>query len=312
MKAMVDNGTWRVVPPKAGIKAIKCHWVYAKKMDSAGNVKRYKARLVANGYLQREGIDFFQTYSPVVKFTTLRTVVAFAAVRKYSLLQADAVDAYLQSYLPENERVRMIQPPGHPVGPPHHELEMVRAIFGLKQSGFHWNELCDRQLKAIGWQASPHDPCLYTKMVKGDVVVLCVYVDDFLLAAPTDDIADKLLNEMETKISLKRQGNAEFLLGVKISRNGNRITLPQTAYISTVLDCNTETNKMRLNCTASQTQVGLRNRIDDQCLAKFGLWEVLRCLGDRPDNERSRRRHAKQSTLRWQWQPRSVFSCAAF
>ncbi|KAH9113192.1 hypothetical protein AeMF1_012581 [Aphanomyces euteiches] len=235
MKAMADNGTWRVVPPKAGIKAIKFHWVYAKKMNSAGNVKRYKARLVANGYLQREGIDFFQTYSPVVKFTTLRTVVAFAAVRKYSLVQPDAVDAYLQSYLPENERVRMIQPPGHPVGPPHHELEMVRAIFGLKQSGFHWNKLCDRQLKAIGWQASPHDPCLYTKMVKGDVVVLCVYVDDFLLAAPTDDIADKLLNEMETKISLKRQGNTEFLLGVKIFRNGNRITLSQTAYISTVL-----------------------------------------------------------------------------
>ncbi|KAH9076395.1 hypothetical protein Ae201684P_010341 [Aphanomyces euteiches] len=198
-------------------------------------------------------------------------------------------------------------------------------------------------------------------MVKGDVVVLCVYVDDFLLAAPTDDIADKLLNE--TKISLKRQGNAEFLLGVKTSRNGNRITLSQTAYISTVLkpfgmdkcaptqtpeitgteaewgepdspDASMETYRAIVGslvylttCTrpdlahavqrlsrylhapkechmngakrvmsylqrtkdfglqygneqdeitlhGSQTQVGLRNRIDDQCLAKFGLWAV--------------------------------------
>ncbi|KAH9113926.1 hypothetical protein LEN26_008746 [Aphanomyces euteiches] len=96
MKAMVAIGTWRVlqVPPKAGVKVIKCHWVYAEKTDSAGNVTRYKARLVANGYLQQEGIDFFQKYSPV-KFTTLRTVIAFAVMSKYSLVQADAVDAYL-------------------------------------------------------------------------------------------------------------------------------------------------------------------------------------------------------------------------
>ncbi|KAH9130208.1 hypothetical protein LEN26_008745 [Aphanomyces euteiches] len=129
----------------------------------------------------------------------------------------------------------MVQPPGHPVGPPHFELEMVQAIFGLKQSGGHWNELCDKQLKSIGWKSSPHDPCLYTKRINGDIVVLCVYVDDFLLVTPTDGISDMFLTEMETKISLKRQCNAEFILGVKISRSGNRIILSQAAYALAVL-----------------------------------------------------------------------------
>ncbi|KAF0703375.1 hypothetical protein AaE_015405 [Aphanomyces astaci] len=235
--AMTANGTWEIQQVPTSQRSLRCHWVYAKKIDSEGNVTRYKARLVANGSTQEQGVDYFQSYSPVVKLVTLRTVISFATANEYRMEQADAVDAYLQSFLPENERIIMDQPPGHQLGPMGSKLRMIRPLWGLKQSGLHWNVYCDAGLKKIGFVPSLHDPCLYTRTSNGKITLLCVYVDDFLIAAPTKEAVVAVLDAMEGdgKIRLKRQGALQYLLGIKISQADGITTLNQATYAKAVL-----------------------------------------------------------------------------
>jgi hypothetical protein len=108
--ALIDNKTWHLVPPKRGINVIDCKWVYKVKQKSDGSLDRYKARLVAKGFRQRYGIDYEDTFNPVVKPTTIRTILFVAVSRGWSLRQLDVQNAFLHGYL---EDVYMKQPHGY-------------------------------------------------------------------------------------------------------------------------------------------------------------------------------------------------------
>ncbi|KAF0730900.1 hypothetical protein Ae201684_011782 [Aphanomyces euteiches] len=236
LDGIIDNNTFKVIPAGPNERSIKCHWVYNKKIDSEGKVTRFKARLVANGYLQQHGVDFFESYSPVVKIVTLRMILSCISKWSYHVEQCDVVDAYLQSYLPEEERVIMDQPSEYALGPPDHKLLLLKSLFGLKQSGYHWNEMCDDVLKRLQYEQSLHDPCLYTKRSRdGQIMIVCVYVDDFLVAGPDGDYVNAMLDELEELMKIKRQGPVNYLLGIKIERINGNIKLSQANYARSIL-----------------------------------------------------------------------------
>jgi len=133
--ALVNNGTWELVCPTTTTNIVGCKWIFRIKRNSNGSVDRYKACLVAKGFHQRPGVDYLETFSPVIKPTTIRLVLSLAVANRWSLRQLDINNAFLQGSL--SETVFMAQPPGFiDSDHPSHVCKLHKAIYGLKQALF--------------------------------------------------------------------------------------------------------------------------------------------------------------------------------
>ncbi|GKB67012.1 ribonuclease H-like domain-containing protein [Tanacetum coccineum] len=129
--ALVKNGTWLLVPRPAGVNMVRSMWLFKHKFHADGTLSRYKARLVANGSSQQLGVDFDETFSPVVKPATIRTVLSLAVSRQWPIHQLDVKNAFLNDDL--SETVYMHQPPGFVDSRyPHHVFLLQRSLYGLK------------------------------------------------------------------------------------------------------------------------------------------------------------------------------------
>lgn len=132
-EALLKNKTWHLVPPKKGRNIVDCKWVYKINRGLDGNIERYKARLVAKGFRQRYGIDYEETFSPVVKAAIIWLVLSLAVSRNWCLRQLDVTNAFLHGYLEED--VFMKQPPGYEdKTKPNYVCKLDRALYGLKQA----------------------------------------------------------------------------------------------------------------------------------------------------------------------------------
>uniref|UniRef100_H3GVG6 Uncharacterized protein n=1 Tax=Phytophthora ramorum TaxID=164328 RepID=H3GVG6_PHYRM len=155
--------------------------VFKIKRKADGSIEKYKARLVAKGFKKKYGIDYTETFSPVVKYVTLRMIIAIAKYFGWPLDQLDVVTAFLYGVM--KEVVFCVVPEGVELDGGFDCLEPVKAIYGLKQASRVWNETFDEFMCSIGFQVSAFDPCLYIKMVDSHcvLVLVLVYVDDVLI-----------------------------------------------------------------------------------------------------------------------------------
>ena len=151
LAALERTSTWELVPLPPGAVPITCKWVYKVKTRSDGSVERYKARLVARGFQQEHGRDYDETFAPVAHMTTIRTLVAVAAVRRWSLSQLDVKNAFLHGDL--QQEVYMVPPPGFAVSPGL-VCRLRRALYGLKQAPRAWFERFSTAVTAAGFQPS--------------------------------------------------------------------------------------------------------------------------------------------------------------
>ncbi|KAK1648882.1 hypothetical protein QYE76_066687 [Lolium multiflorum] len=158
--ALMKNKTWRLVPPRSGHNVIDCRWIYKIKRKADGTIDRYKARLVAKGFKQRYGIDYEDTFSPVVKIATVRLVLALSVSRGWSLRQLDVKNAFLHGVL--EEEVYMRQPPGYEDSAhPNYICKLDKALYGLKQAPRAWYSRLSSKLLALGFVASKSDTSLF-------------------------------------------------------------------------------------------------------------------------------------------------------
>ena len=172
------NDTWQLVELPSGRKPIGCKWVFKVKHDSDGNVERFKARLVVKGYAQKYGIDYEETFSPVLRFSSIRSPLAFAVQNDMLIHQMDIVTTFLNGKV--DEEIYMEQPDGYVIAGKENLVCWLRKfLYGLKQSPHCWYSAFREYMESIEFKQTNADPCVYVRTL-GTITIVAVYVDDLI------------------------------------------------------------------------------------------------------------------------------------
>ena len=234
--ALLENKTWELAKLPPGRKAIGSRWVFVIKHKADGSVERYKARLVAQGYSQRPGLDYGETYASTVKWATLRAILAIAAFEDLEVESVDISSAFLNGEI--DAEIYMQQPEGFTQGDKTDVLRLLKSIYGLKQASRIWHDKLDSVLSTIGFKKVQSDNSLWIYMKDGVRIIVPVFVDDLTLVSKDMASINSVIAHLEKNFKLRRLGGIEFLLGVKIERDRGKHTihLSQRQYILDILE----------------------------------------------------------------------------
>jgi hypothetical protein len=235
MDSILANGTWEVTDRPYGCKPVGCKWVFKKKLRPDGTIEKYKARLVAKGYTQKEGEDFFDTYSPVARLTTIRVLLSLAASHGLLVHQMDVKTAFLNGEL--EEEIYMEQPDGFVVdGQEGKVCKLLKSLYGLKQAPKQWHEKFERTLTAEGFVVNEADKCVYYRHGGGEGVILCLYVDDILIFETSLTVIKEVKEFLSRCFEMKDLGVADVILNIKLLKDDDGgITLLQSHYVEKIL-----------------------------------------------------------------------------
>jgi hypothetical protein len=235
--SLIENDTWDLVKLPSGRKPIGCKWVFKVKRDKDGKIERFKARLVAKGYAQKYGIDYDETFSPVVRFSSIRALLAFSVQNDMLIHQMDVVTAFLNGNL--KEEIYMEQPPGY-LQPGRENLvcKLKKSLYGLKQSPRCWNNAFRQHMESIRFQQSSADPCVFIQTEDTSVTIVAVYVDDLIIITKTPAKMEQVKINLAAKFKMKDLGPLHYCLGITIDQDNERkcLWLHQRQYISAILE----------------------------------------------------------------------------
>jgi hypothetical protein len=235
--SLMENRTWVLVPPPPGRNIIHCKWVYKIKYASNGTIDKYKARLVAKGYSQVHGVDYTETFSPVIKHDSIRVLFAIAAILRMHMKQFDIGTAYLNSDL--TTRIYMHQPEGFVHSQlPSHVCLLLKSLYGLKQSGRLWNHTFDHFLKLYNLLVSDADTCVYYRPTATHFVDLIVgiFVDDGIVCASNPKDLDDVIQHLARTFKVTH-GPMDYYVGFQVHQDPihHTIFINQARYISDIL-----------------------------------------------------------------------------
>ena len=235
-ESLMKNETWTLVELPSGRKPIGCKWVFKVKYGNDGNVERFKARVVAKGYAQKYGIDYEETFSPVVRFSSIRTLLAYAVQNEMLIHQMDVVTAFLNGKL--EEEIYMEQPDGyvHP-GKEHLVCKLQKSLYGLKQSPRCWNTAFREFMEQIHFKQSTADPCIDVRTV--DVMaIIAVYVDDLIVMTKTLEEMQQIKKSLASHFQMKDMGKLHYCLGIHVEQDEQKqcLWIHQKQYILNMLE----------------------------------------------------------------------------
>jgi hypothetical protein len=237
MDSLENNQTWDLVQLPVGKRALQNKWVYKLKEEDGGE-KWYKARLVVKGFAQKKGIDFDEIFSPVVKMTSIRTILSLVAVEDLHLEQLDVKTTFLHGDL--EEEIYMQQPQGYEVkGKENLVCRLKKSLYGLKQAPRQWYLKFDRFMTEQGYNRCHSDHCVYFKRLEnGSFIILLLYVDDMLVAGSNMQDINVLKKKLANSFAMKDLGAAKKILGMRITRDrkNRKLTLSQGEYTKKVLE----------------------------------------------------------------------------
>jgi hypothetical protein len=233
--ALLSNKTWSLCPRPPNHNVVRNKWVFKIKQKPDGSVNRYKARLVAKGFDQLNGVDYYETFSPVIKPATIHLVLALAVQFDWDIKQLDVSNAFLHGVL--DEEVYMEQPQGfiHPSFP-HHVCKLHKSLYGLKQAPRAWFTRLSHALLDIGFSGSQLDPSLFTYHTAQAHIFLLVYVDDIILTGNHPHTIQGIISKLQLDFALKDLGSLSYFLGIQATRDSAGLHLRQSKYILDLLD----------------------------------------------------------------------------
>jgi hypothetical protein len=221
---MVDFDCWDYVKRTPDMNVLPSTWAFKLKQYPDGRVKKFKARFCARGDRQKEGVDYFETWAPVVQWSTVRIVMILAVKLNLISVQCDITAAFVHGRVPPSETIYVHQPRGFHCGNGDEVLRLKRTLYGLKQSSRYFFQYLTERLIKRGLTASALDPCLFLSKT----LIVVIYVNVILIYGKSHAEIDEFIESMKKDdISLHKEGTAEGYLGVDINRDGDRITLLQ-------------------------------------------------------------------------------------
>ncbi|KAI7950972.1 hypothetical protein MJO29_009646 [Puccinia striiformis f. sp. tritici] len=226
-KNMDNHNAWIERPRQEDDLPIPSTWAFRKKLGADNEVVEFKARICAQGFRQTFGLDFHAKYAPTGRPVSLRYLVSFAINNDYKIHQLDVRSAFLTC--PLEDKVTMLPPPGYE-GDKNNVFELKKAVYGLRQAPLVWYKRLTDFLKSIGFKISVSDPCVFWREEESNKPKTWIYchVDDLVIISKNPLIFKA---EIEKEFAIKYMGEAEFLLGMKINRKENSVTINQLQYI---------------------------------------------------------------------------------
>ncbi|GJT61331.1 putative ribonuclease H-like domain-containing protein [Tanacetum coccineum] len=225
---------WILVDLPYGKKAIGTKWVYRNKKDERGVVVRNKARLVAQGHRQEEGIDYDEVFAPVARIEAIRIFLAFASYMGFIVYQMDVKSAFLYGKI--DEEVYVSQPPGF-LDPkyPKKVYKVVKALYGLHQAPRAWYATLSTFLLKNGYRRGTIDKTLFIKKDKHDIILVQVYVDDIIFGSTKKSWCDEFEALMKSKFQMSSMGELTFFLGLQVKQKADGIFISQDKYVAEIL-----------------------------------------------------------------------------
>jgi hypothetical protein len=281
--SLLEKHVWEYVKKPTSEKILRSNWKFVKKRDANGNVKKFKARLVADGSMQTHGLDYEDSYSPVVNTNTIRLMLTLAIKRGWHMRQIDVKTAYLNGkldgktymYIPEGFERRDGQ-----------VCRLVRSLYGLCQSGLCWYKELDEKLREIGCCNGNIDKCLYVYKENGRNTYLMVYVDDIMIMGNDKRMVDNIKNKIKDKLEITEEEDIVKFLGIGISRNDKcKGILSQEEYIKKIL-VKYSMEKSKGQYTPMEERAAFLNEGEIEMELESPIREAIGMLGHLANNTR--------------------------
>ncbi|GKD82248.1 putative ribonuclease H-like domain-containing protein [Tanacetum coccineum] len=225
---------WILVDLPFGKKVIGTKWVFKNKRDERSIVVKNKARLVAQGHRQEEGIDYDEVFAPVARIEAIRLFLAFASYMGFLVYQMDVKSAFLYGTI--EEEVYVHQPPGF-VDPAHPNkvYKVVKALYGLHQAPRAWYETLSSFLLENGFRRGTIDKTLFIKKKKSDIMLVQVYVDDIIFGSTKKSMCTEFEEVMHKRFQMSSMGELTFFLGLQVKQQPDGILISQDKYVADIL-----------------------------------------------------------------------------
>ncbi|GKA86340.1 putative ribonuclease H-like domain-containing protein [Tanacetum coccineum] len=225
---------WTLVDLPNGKRAIGTKWVFRNKKDERGIVIKNKARLVAQGYTQEEGIDYDEVFAPVARIEAIRLFLAYASFKDFVVYQMDVKSAFLYGKI--EEEVYVCQPPGFEDPDfPDRVYKVEKALYGLHQAPRAWYETLSTYLLDNGFQRGKIDKTLFIRRDKGDILLVQVYVDDIIFGSTKKSLCNAFEKLMREKFQMSFMGELTFFLGLQVKQKNDGIFISQYKYVAKIL-----------------------------------------------------------------------------
>ena len=235
LEVIEKNNTWELVERPSDKPVIGVKWVYKTKLHLDGSVQKHKARLVAKGYAQKSGIDYNETFAPVARLDTIRTLIALAAQKGWKLFQLDVKSAFLNGVL--EEEVYVEQPEGFEVKNAGHKVyKLKKALYGLKQAPRAWYSEIDTYLSMCNFKRSGSEATLYTRSdMEGNLIIVSIYVDDIVYTGSSERLLNEFKREMMQRYEMSDLGLLHHFLGMGILQTNRGVFIHQGKYAKSLL-----------------------------------------------------------------------------
>lgn len=237
LEAHQKNGTWSIIQAEEGQRLIDSRWVFRLIQNSSGEIRRYKARLCARGFMQEHGIDYSETFSPVVRYSSVRVFLSIVASKDLELVQFDIKTAFLYGKI--DKKIFMKIPEGVTVKNTGKLMvcKLNKALYGLKQAPRCWNLEIKSFFNRFKFETAEADSCIFHGQIRGDDVYLALFVDDGLIAAKNHSSLYKILDILKESFEIT-VGNTDTFVGLQIKRDRKekKLLVHQEAYTKRLID----------------------------------------------------------------------------
>ncbi|GJR29736.1 zinc finger, CCHC-type containing protein [Tanacetum coccineum] len=247
MDSIMGNNNWVLADLPPDCKPIGCKWIFKRKMKVYGTIEKFKAKLLIQGFKQKSGIDYFDTYASVARISTIRLLIAMTSIHNLIIHQMGVKITFLNGDLDE------------------------------EQTPKQWHQTFDEVVLSNGYLLNQADKCVYSKFDEtGKEVMICLYVDDMLIFG-TDQVQFDLTKEFcSSRFSMKDMGKADVTLGIRIKHESNKIAISQSHYIEKVL------KKFNyFDCTPVSTPMDTSEKLmpnNGQAVSQLEYSRVIGCL----------------------------------